>query len=188
MVEFLLIGFWSLTYLLIIFNSIKYRTEKMVYMPLIAGALNFGWEINAIIESSGYWGHIIWLALDVVILTYNLYILKNNVQRIIYFAIIVLCIFMLYGVFSIRAFDGMLLSSFIIDIIMAIEYVAAVKRISPHTRTLIGLFRLLGDGFAWIANMRLSKAVLMIGIAVLVINMIYLCCCLEFQNSPVEKK
>lgn len=70
-----IIIFWSLAYACMVIYSFIYRKEKKPFMPLIAGALNFGWEIHALITSGGNWGHIAWLTLDCFILVYNLYIL-----------------------------------------------------------------------------------------------------------------
>ena len=48
-----MIIFWSLAYACMIIYSFIYRKEKKPFMPLIAGALNFGWEIHALITSGG---------------------------------------------------------------------------------------------------------------------------------------
>lgn len=47
--------FWSLAYACMVIYSFIYRKEKEPFMPLIAGTLNFGWEIQAFITSGGYW-------------------------------------------------------------------------------------------------------------------------------------
>ena len=43
-------------------------------MPLIAGSLNFAWEINALLLSRGFYGHVLWTGLDVLIVFHNVLI------------------------------------------------------------------------------------------------------------------
>ena len=117
MVDILLGGFWSLTYLIIIVLSLRYRSERKVFMPLIAGMLNFGWEICALYSSGGYWVHVVWLILDCMILAYNTVILGDYKKRLIYLALLITFTCLLYRVFQSASFDGMLISSFAIDAI-----------------------------------------------------------------------
>lgn len=183
MINILLIIFWSLSYGCICFYIARYSNEKRLFMPYIAGALNWGWEINALLKSKGYWGHIIWLTLDCIILFYNIYLLKKANQQFIYIIFVLVITLILYYIFSLSTIDGMLLSSFIIDIIMALEYLFIIRSLSSHGRFLIGSFRLLGDMFAWIRNMQYSGIVLLIGILVLIINIFYLCYCLQLHKN-----
>ena len=67
MLDNLQIIFWSVTYVLIIAAGWRSRARKQVSMPYVAGVLNFGWELCALQQSQGFWGHILWLGLDVVI-------------------------------------------------------------------------------------------------------------------------
>ena len=172
---------WSVSYFLICVYSLKYREEKKVFMPLIAGAMNFGWEIHALIVSKGLWTHIVWLLLDVIIIAYNLYALKTS-QKVLYTTFTILLIISLYFIFRIPQIDGMLISSFAIDIIMAIEYLVFIKALSNKGRTLIGVFRLLGDLFAWISNGKLSTFVSVVGVLVLIINLLYISYSLELDS------
>lgn len=178
-----IIIFWSLAYACMVIYSFIYRKEKKPFMPLIAGALNFGWKIHALITSGGNWGHIAWLTLDCFILVYNLYILGDFKKRLSYAAAVAACIIGLYGAFSITSFDGMLISSFVIDIIMAVEYVCTIKHISPRGRTIIGVFRLIGDLFAWLVNKGFSVIVFVIGAIVLLINLLYVAYCFELEKN-----
>ena len=152
-------------------------------MALFAGALNFGWEIHALITSGGNWGHIAWLTLDCFILVYNRYILGDFKKRLSYAAAVAACIIGLYVAFSITSFDGMLISSFVIDIIMAVEYVCTIKHISPRGRTIIGVFRLIGDLFAWLVNKGFSVIVFVFGAIVLLINLLYVAYCFELEKN-----
>lgn len=173
----LMIIFWSLTYAAIVVYSFVFRRERKVFMPLVAGSLNFAWELLALIQSNGYWGHVVWLILDIFIIGYNVWILEQWRKRILYLALTAIFVVLLYLVFRLKNTDGMLLSSFVIDLIMAFEFVMAMERLSPHGKVAIGSFRLLGDLFAWLANLSYSKVVLGIGIAVLVFNLFYLGYC-----------
>ena len=51
-----------------------------------------------------------------------------------------------------------------------------------------GVLRLLGDLFAWIANMQASLFVKIIGIPVLLLNVFYVCCALELQAQTGKRK
>ncbi len=192
MIEILLGSFWSITYLLIVIFSIKYHKSKRIYMPLISGAMNFGWEIHALIMSNGYWMHVIWLLLDVVIISYNFYALQGWKKRVLYSIFTGLCIVALFFVFRATLFNGMLISSFVIDIIMAVEYLVFVKKISANGRVLIGFFRLLGDLFAWLGNKDYYVFVFVAGLIVIAVNLTYvflssLMCYKEYKARFLDK-
>ena len=99
-------------------------------MPLIAGMLNFAWEILALIKSGGYWIHIVWLLLDCFIIAYNFYILTDFKRRITYGLMTLASFLLLFFVF--KATNGMLISSFAIDVIMAVEYLVCLKFVVPQ--------------------------------------------------------
>lgn len=77
----------------------------------------------------------------------------------------------------------MLISSFIIDLVMAIEYILFAKKLSPHLKSIIGIMRFLGDFFAWIMYFRVSVIVCVIGTAVTIINLLYICYCFRIENK-----
>ena len=174
MIEYLFGIFWALSYLFIVYGGFRYKSERLFFMPLISGALNFAWEIHALRTSGGYWVHIVWLALDCFILFQNLYFLSSIKKRIIYCGSVIALIVLLFFFFKIDLFNGMLVSSFAIDIIMASEYLFVIKRLSPRFLLIIGVFRLFGDLFAWIGNLRSSLFVAIIGAVVLSVNIIYI--------------
>lgn len=99
-------------------------------MPLIAGSLNFAWEINALLLSRGFYGHVLWTGLDVLIVFHNVRFLEKG-KRKKYLLSIVVFILVLYGMFRIPNVDGQRISVFAIDLIMAIEYVLCAKQIAP---------------------------------------------------------
>lgn len=76
--------FWSVTYMLIILAGWRSRERKQVSMPYVAGVLNFGWELCALQQSQGFWGHILWLGLDVVIFSIGFLFLNTGKRRLLY--------------------------------------------------------------------------------------------------------
>ena len=96
MTNFLLGIFWGLCYLSIVLCIFVFRKEKFIFMPLISGGLNLAWEILAVRTSRGYWIHIVWIVLDLIIFAYNLYCLKNTKSRLIYGSGVFLSIVLLY--------------------------------------------------------------------------------------------
>lgn len=178
-----IIIFWSLAYACMVIYSFIYRKEKKPFMPLIAGALNFGWEIHALITSGGNWGtHCMADSRLFHPCIQSIHSWRFQ-KRLSYAAAVAACIIGLYGAFSITSFDGMLISSFVIDIIMAVEYVCTIKHISPRGRTIIGVFRLIGDLFAWLVNKGFSVIVFVIGAIVLLINLLYVAYCFELEKN-----
>ena len=165
--------FWSAAYLMIIYTGIRYKDEYLLSMPVEAGILIFSWEIVALIQYFPNWIHIVWTALDILIFTLNCRILARRKAAycigylIALAALIGLCLFLL----SLE--NGMLISSFVIDILMAVVYLVRIKKLSPHFRLLIGLTKLIGDFFAWLAYKDILPIINIIGIAVLVINLTY---------------
>lgn len=154
-------------------------------MPLIAGSLNFAWEINALLLSRGFYGHVLWTGLDVLIV-FIMFVFRKG-KRKKYLLLIVVFILVLYGMFRIPNVDGQRISVFAIDLIMAIEYVLCAKRIAPQGRISVGVLKLLGDLFAWLSNMQSSLFVAVCGVIVLLLNLFYLAICLE-QSSHSRKK
>ena len=186
MLDHMQIIFWSITYLLIVGYGIKYRHERSLMMPLFCGSLNIAWELNAIISSKGFYGHFLWLSLDIIIFVINLFIIERRINRALYGAMTLALFISLWFVFSIP--NGMLVSVFLIDLIMAIEYVLTVKRISVRGKIPIATFRLLGDFFAWLCYWEYSLFVAIVGAIVMLLNLFYLCYCLEESNRIKDLK
>ena len=93
----------------------------------------------------------------------------------------------MYGIFRIPNIDGQKISSFLLDLIMAVEYVLYAKRIAPQGRISVGVLMFLGDLFAWLAYMQNSVFVTVCGLIVLLLKLFYLAICLE-QNSHNRKR
>ena len=178
--------FWTLAYVIIVLCGIQNRKSHLLLMPLIAGSLNFAWEINVLLLSRGFYGHVLWTGLDVLIVVHNVRFLEKG-KRKKYLLLIVVFILVLYGMFRIPNVDGQRISVFAIDLIMAIEYVLCAKQIAPQGRISVGVLKLLGDLFAWLSNMQSSVFVAVCGLIVLLLNLFYLAICLE-QSSHSRKK
>ena len=187
--DFVTLVFWSAAYSCIVYCAIKWRAEPCaLYMPLISGCLNIAWEINAVIQSQGFWGHLVWLALDAVILLFNLRYLRNMIYIALYALAIVFVASVLKVLFRQTGMDWMLLSSFLIDLIMAIEFLLRAKVISLHGKALIATLKMVGDIGACMANLSSATYVLWVGIAVFITNLIYLCFCMEEQSRYGHKQ
>lgn len=181
---------WSLTYVLVIGGGRTGATPRRPCMPLVAGCLNFCWEVNALIISHGMWGHALWLALDAVILYQNMRYLNSRFQKsgvIAYSSALVLIGLLLAVLFRIPGWDGMMYTVFAIDLIMAAEYVAAVKQISPNCKVPIAICKLLGDLFAWLCYYKNSMYAAVTGAIVLALNLFYLCWCIEERERSRKK-
>ena len=187
MLDILTVLFWALAYIFSIYAKIQDDKQKYVAFPFISGALNITWEIVSVIHSRGFWGHCIWLVLDVVIVSMNLVFLQTSKRRFAYICFLLFCLIMLTVFFESDSFNGMLISSFIIDLIMAGEYVFMIKKLPSYFRLEVGVFRTLGDLFAWLSNLRQSMLVSIIGILILLINLFYVCYCIELQNTESRR-
>lgn len=187
MTNHLTVVFWTLAYLVVAFCGIQNRkSHQLLFMPLIAGMLNFAWEINALLLSRGFYGHVLWTALDIFIIFHNVCFLEKG-KRGKYLLLTVVLVLALYGIFRIPNVDGQRISSFSIDLIMAVEYVLCAKRIARQGKIPVGVLKLLGDLFAWLSNMQSSLLVTVSGLIVLLLNLFYLAICLE-QNSHTRER
>ena len=113
-------------------------------MPLLAGSLNFAWEVNALFLSNVFYGHVLWAVLDIFIIIHNVRFLEKS-KRIKYLLFIAVLTFAMYGIFRIPNIDGQKISSFLLDLIMAVEYVLYAKRIAPQGRISVGVLMFLGE-------------------------------------------
>ncbi len=178
--------FWTATYLLIVIDSFR---DKKLRMPLTAGMLNFVWELNALVYSP-HWGHVLWLTLNVIILWFNLrYIAKKSGNTYMYLYVLgmVAAVAGLYAIFRIPGDDGMLISAFTIDAIMAVDYLLSFKRIDTRGKIAIAVTKLLGDLFALLAYCKESVFVVVAGILVLILNLFYLSACLE-ERADIHRR
>lgn len=182
--------FWSATYVLIIIFNIKYRS---LGIPPIAMATNFAWETTALIRY-GSVIHIAWFSLDlIIIITY--FMLCKPVYLRHKFYLPILYVVEMAAFYAIFEAGGMLLSSFVIDCTMAIEYLIYIyiygytadeRQPTQAPLLLIALCstKLIGDLFAWIYYQEFSKTVFVIGILVFSLNSF----CLWIVTSGKKKR
>lgn len=174
--------FWTVTYLLAIVYAIKHKTHAI---PIFCICSNFGWETIALIQSLFVWKefspavmvHIAWFTLDSVIVALFLLHesrwyenLSKKIVVISYWAITLLIFALAFK------FNGMLLSSFVIDLMMAVAFLFFAHRkemiFSPLSFA-IGVAKFIGDLCAWVCY-RFDPVVDIIGIIVLVCNFAYI--------------
>lgn len=178
---------WSVTYVLIILYNIRYRT---LGIPPIAIASNFAWETVALLQdvryapssfniydvllgSLGNLIHTAWFFLDVlIVVTYMVFCRPVYLKRKWYWAVLYAADLLLL-IFAFKH-GGMLLSSFLIDCTMAIEYLLYSfnrKFKANWLAAVICAAKLLGDWCAYLCYRRYSAAVAVLGIVILVLNM-----------------
>lgn len=175
---------WSVTYVLIILYNIRYRT---LGIPPIAIASNLAWETVALLQDMrrvptasniydilhGNLIHIAWFFLDVlIVVTYLVFCRPVYLKRKWYWAVLYAVVSLLLS--FIFKDGGMLLSVFIIDCTMAIEYLLysfSRKYKVNWLAAVICAAKMLGDWCAYLCYRRYSAAVAILGIVILVLNM-----------------
>ena len=189
MLDVLTVLFWTIAYILIIIHGFRSLKSAIVYMPILSGGLNLAWEINAWMASGGLWGHVIWTLLDVIIFAINFILLlrRKRVFAALYLVGEIVVIISLEILFCWQ--DGMLITVFVIDFIMAIEYFLE-KDCTARGKGIIGVLRLLGDLCAWIMCNDNLIIVFLLGSGVLLLNLLYLNKCYQSRgntNKEVSK-
>ena len=141
-------------------------------MPLLSGTLNFAWEINTIVYQFAIseklnLGCFVWVLLDVAIYIQNIryWNYKNMKCRFVVLYILLLPIFgsVFYVLFRLPYLNGQLVTAFLIDFIMAAEFLICGRRIALHWKIPI------------------------VGVAVFLLNLFYLAFCLE-ENVVLSTK
>ena len=168
---------WSTTYVLILISSAKGRKWGRPSIPYLALVLNFAWEVCALIHSKGLWIHVLWLTLDTGILAFGFYFLTDAKRKVIMLVKTVCMLMLVSWVFTKE--NGMLISVFVIDFIMAVAFLTQTKKLSPTLQLPIAITKLLGDLFAGLDNFAASPTVFVLALATLIINLIYFYCCLR---------
>ena len=191
--DYLLVYFWTIAYVFVIWYGIQ---KKVSAIPSIAVSFNLAWELNALIrqiENSSlatfFWFYLLWFCLDAGIFAVYLFVCKKTIiPKVVSVIVFILSSFGFYFVFKYTIY-GMLLSSFLIDLEMAILWALyAHHKILIHDWKLImiGISKLLGDCSAWIAYMRDHWLVNILGIMVLIVNLYCLAVIIYhyFKNRP----
>ncbi|MBQ7380016.1 MAG: hypothetical protein IJW70_10125 [Clostridia bacterium] len=180
MLDYVQAAFWSLTYVFLIIYAIKFKRHGI---PLASICLNFAWETVALGQSlmmGEFTGslivHIAWFSLDLVILLLFLFCEtpepKVKWKKWIFLISYVCSSVLLMFVFS-KGY--MLLSCFVIDLIMAVDFIVFVlfRRVKKHWISyVIGGSKLIGDMCAWLFY-RDAFSINFIGSIVLLCNLVY---------------
>lgn len=182
MFDILQIVFWSISYILfIVFGIWKKKTAE----PPIAIAFNFSWEVGGCIKGfinneKIVIGRLVWAILDIGVLVIYLFICKPAYFKSkILFLIPAIIAPIFVATMFLCVDNGMLISSFIIDLIMAIDFVMyAYKGENKYNQLAIAfcITKLLGDLFAWIYYTKCGTHIFIIGLIVFILNII----CLAF--------
>lgn len=178
--------FWSITYVLIIIAGFKSQKIKMVSMPYIAGVLNFAWEVIALYLTRGSnWIHVSWFILDLFIVFIGYRFLVERKRKVIYLTAILIFVILLKYIFNLN--NGMLISVFVIDLIMAIVYLVQIKQMSPYLKIPVAATKLIGDLFAGLFYFKELKLVAVIAVIVFLCNLVYLVLCI-IEYKTTDKK
>lgn len=175
--------FWSTTYIFIVIAGFLGRKKRMVSIPYIAGVLNAAWEVAATIYTEGNPGFIIWFFVDIFIIFWGFHFLPSIKKKIIYVASIVLMTIVL--LFSFEHYNpAFLFTVYLIDVIMAVEFIVKCNSLSNHFKVTIAITKLLGDLFAGLTFSNTYSFVLIFAITSFVCNCIYLILCLRDRLKP----
>lgn len=182
-------SFWSLAYVFFIIYSLKNKTHGI---SLISIVLNFSWETNAlladIINNVNNWIHIFWFSLDLIIIILALYYLRDKSKTILTLLSFICITVTLYFVFKIDY--GMLVSCFIIDLIMAIDFHRYFNRTDLKVDLIYimtAVCKFFGDMFAWLCYRNYTQIVNIIGGVVLFLNIYFLLLILDKYKNGIQQ-
>lgn len=175
--------FWSITYILIVAAGFLSRKERKLSMPYIAGALNAAWEIAATIYTHGNPGFIIWFIIDVFIIFWGFFFSPSVKKKIIYCASILLSTCILLFAFE-KFTPAFLFTVYLIDVIMAFEFLVKRTKLSSKFKITIAVTKLLGDLFAGLTFSYMYDFIIVFATVSFVCNCIYLIACMKEYFKP----
>ena len=153
-------------------SGVKSNNIQKIGIPYEASIPNLAWEICALYVSKGFWIHILWVALDLVIFIINYRFIRTekNKDYYLFATALITCFFF----FIFKLSNGMLISSFIIDLSMSVFYLVRFGKISPCFKIPVAVAKLLGDVFAGIHYFKELKWLAFVPVLVFACNSIYL--------------
>lgn len=184
MFDALSIIFWSVAYVLAIIAGFKSWKTRLVSIPFAAALQNVAWEFVALVTSRGFWGHIAWFSLDVLIVIFSVIYLDRKWKKAVYLSLLPVFVVIFFIAFQIP--NGMLLSSFVIDILMAFYFLARRKMLSSVFKVPIAVVKLLGDLSAAIYYGPDLVPVAVISVIVFVCNSVYLYLCIKEKTTTFD--
>ena len=190
MLDLLTLICWIAVYVLILCNYIFYPAEHSVSIPLLAVSMNIAWECNVMIANGWMWGHVAWFFLDAGIFVFGLVkvwqkLILNKICLGIYIVLSILLYQIFFDIFKIE--NGMLISSFTINLLMSLFFVIAFKKISTHFKTVIAAIKLVGTFASTIDYGMDFTPILIIGGAVFFVDLLYLSLSME-ESLKLGKK
>ncbi len=180
---------WSCTYILIAVAGFLGRKGRNVSMPYIAGVLNAAWEIAATIYTKGNPGFILWFFIDVFIIFWGIYFLPSVKKKVLYVGSIALMTVIFSSSFM-RYEPTFLFTVYLIDAVMAVEFIVARNSLSKHFKVTIAVTKLLGDLFAGLTFHHAYSFVVVFATISFIGNCIYLFLCIRTrvkQKSASER-
>lgn len=152
-------------------------------MPYLPGLLNLGWESISFVRGFPFYGVVLWFSLSLIINCFNIRrLLRRKKEYVLIFLLALFFACILYN-FIFNLFRGQLISSFVIDAIMAVSFVLNRKRVSSILQVSIAFTKLIGDFFAWMYYYIYSPFVLFVGFLVLSLNFYYFIYSLKELNK-----
>ena len=181
---------WSAVYIIILWNGIRSHGKMGLMIPLLACTFNLSWEVNAAVNSGGFWGHMAWFLLDVGVFLLNMNFVWRNAKRpakytVIYFTVTILSMQLFHDIF--RHENGMLISSFVINFIMSVMFIVLGKQIEMTGKIPIAAAKMIGTLCASIVCGKISLFLAVLGTIIFLVDLFYLACCMEEQSRSRKK-
>lgn len=174
---------WGITYLLIVFSSKNQVGSPKRAIPLLPPILNLAWELLALVVSGGLWGHIVWFGLSILVFESCLDTMTKK-QQCFYFSVFVVSIIVLFFVY---AHGGMLVFSFIINVIMSICFLVDRKNLLKKRKVLIAITKGIGTLAATLYYMSTSISVAVMGVLIVILDVVYLVYCVREKKEDEQR-
>ncbi len=194
---------WSLVYILLIYNGFKYKSYGI---PLVALALNFGWEffysfyqldVNNI--SLQRWINIFWFVLDLIIVYQYFkygkqhFSKKTNQKLFIPWSILIFAVCFLIEYMFLHEFGksmGARYAAFLQNLIMSILFIDMfLKRIKTAELSItVAIFKWLGTLAPTILFGMENSFILVIGLLCSIFDLIYIGILFTNKNKVVSNK
>jgi hypothetical protein len=181
MLDIVQVILWSIAYILIILAQIFRWKEKELAIPIAVVVSNMAWELTALILVGG-WAHWLWTGLDLIILVLALRTLGKWQWLALALGAIAAVVAVYLWLFTVP--KGMLYSSFVIDLFMAVCFLVWRRKLSSKLAVAIAASKLLGDICAGLHYGQSDMLIAVIAVAVLLCNVMDLFFCLEKKNKP----
>lgn len=184
--------FWSVTYLTIAYTAFVNKNDYRLSIPFTTLIINFSWETASVIlsfctdlsPSRTNFIRFSWFILDIFIISALFYKDYNKKKiRLIKTTIlwIIITVFFVWLFFATK--NGMLISSFAIDVHMAFMFFCFRKHLDPSLRTHIAVFKLIADICACISYGFFHIAVPIMAFGSFIFNSLYLAYAIEERRN-----